>query len=472
MKRERVKTLILCILISMSIFFTQRIWFYSPARILESSAFNIEKQGAAIIEARDKVVMPQNIVLSFGGVSGNNYFTVMSSEINEAWNKTKVILDSYFKEESNVTPSTYEKYKEVTGLKSVEVIFGRDIPSVLVASLFDSLDNKIVGNIKEIKKIVIPANNRGSIFIQGKEGFFEVKLENYENRDLIDYIDQFRQNQVIKYYPLFDHVGNSVIMPLNYDVYVPKIFSESALDVNREEEILEITKTFFNENFNFVKTIKETSGAVQFMYGYGEKGVRINNRGRLEYNEEIGSASSTEVLSAFDTGLKFILNNGKLPEGAYLNEVKSIENGRNKGYFFGFGYRLEGFSVKNVGMDMSHPIEIEVYGNKVRSYRTFIRKAMNLPHIITMDVILLPHQIIENNIEMLKRDYQQASRETIEITQEEILKNIKAINMVYFDSVELTIFQRLVPAWKIELGNNVYYFDGYNGRLLSRGFLQ
>ncbi|AOY75332.1 two-component system activity regulator YycH [Clostridium formicaceticum] len=470
MNREQTKTLILAMLIIMSIVFTQKIWFYSPIKILQSEASFKEQQTAKIIETRNQLIVPERAEVSFG----NSYYTTISSDIEKIWEASKNILSQYFTEEVEVIPITLEKYKENSRLKSVELEFGKNIPSVLVASIFDTVDNKIVNGIKEIRKILIPSLNRGVIYIIGKDNnVFEVRTQAYqESRQLFNFLDELQSMNYIRYYPLFIDVENPTLMPLSYENPIPEIFVESQIDVTNETMITEKVKSFFDDNLDFVKTIKETSGAIVFMYGYGEKGVRINSRGRLEYSEEIGSISSSNVMTALDTAIEFILQQERdFPEGAYLKEIRQD----NKGYYLGFGYRMNGLPVAFHSNNIVHPIEVEVYGNKVRYYRTFIRRKMNFPDAPIKGNVLLPQQIIEEHIDLLKNNYLKDNNIEEQRDDKEILsyieRNITKVEILYYDTVENNRNQLLEPAWRIKIAEREYYFNTYDGELLYSGLV-
>lgn len=470
MSREKIKSLILSVLVILSFLLTQRIWFDSPLSILQSEASN-EKQKQRVIEtAREELISPQKIILGFGGDSfgadlRNNEYTVLNdTEMKVAWQEAKNLLLDFFTGESDIKLTTYEEYIKNNQIKFVEMEFGDNIPSVLVSTVFDVYDSNIARNIREIKKILIPALNKGKIFILGKEGnVFEVTLADYENKDLKNFIDEYDQRGFVKYYPLFSNsVNNLTPVPLNYNQAVPQYFVESEIDVKNELAVIERAKTFFNGNLDFVKTIRETSGAVVFLYGYGEKSVRINSLGRLEYNAEIGSVSSNNVLESLDIAVGFVMDHGGFPEGTYLKEIKQID----KGYYFGFGNDLEGYPLVFTGNNMKHFIEVEVYGSSVKSYRRLVRNKMNLAPL-TAEKILSPPQIIEKNLELIKAHFVEDNPDKeYPIEQIELFENIESLQLIYYDQTESVKTQRLIPSWTLEIKNRVYYFDSYKGELL------
>lgn len=480
MNRERLKTLTLSILVIMSIILIQQLWFPSFVRTLRVGAKIDRNSHTVVTEERKNVIAPKVIIASFGvGDKKKNYYTVLSSNMDFVWDQSKSILKDYFLEDPEITPVEYDVYIQANTLKSIELEFGDNIPAILISSIFDSLNNKIIGNIKEIKKVLIPAFNQGVIYIMGssKDDIYEVKLYNYKkDTALISFIDELGNTECIKYHPissLFDELDeNYTVVPINYALTTKQIFVESEIDIKDETMLIERSKSFFNENFDFVKTIKETSGAIVYIYGYGEKSVRINNEGVLEYNEEIANMSSTNILTSLDAAIDFICKNGGFPEGAYLKHIQTITNGKNKGYRFLFGYRIGGLPVEFNRNKIEYPIEIEVFGNKIKIYRNLVRKAMNMQGVNPEQKILYFPSIIEKNIKHLKLQYFDGENQSGEKMDDEekilqILKNIEEVRLVYFDTVEKQRVQLLRPSWMIKIKNDIYYFDGYTGELIN-----
>jgi len=473
MNRERLKTLILSILVAMSILLTQQLWFSSPIKILKSEADNGQERNLSVAETRKNIISPNTIIVSFGAG-----YTVLSSNLDFVWNQSKDILENYFLGDPEITPVEHEIYIQSNILKSVELEFGDNIPTILVSSIFDSLENKIVRNIKDIKKILIPAFNRGVIYIvENDNSIFEIKLSQHEeNSTLISFIDELEKVEYIRYRPilsLFDELaGNYTLMPINYAVTTPQTFVQSEININNESMLIERSKKFFNENFDFVKTIKETSGAVVYIYGYGEKSVRINNKGALEYNEQIGNISSTNVVASLDTAIDFISKNAGFPEGTYLKDIDNISNNQNKGYRFAFSYRIGGLPIEFNSNKMEDSIEIEVYGNKVKSYRNLVRNVMDIQGISPEQSVLYFPNIIEKNIKHLKLQYFNTQNQLAEEMDDEqkifeILNSIEEVRMVYFDTVETDKDQLLKPSWMIKIKGDIYYFDSYTGELIN-----
>ena len=153
-----------------------------------------------------------------------NYYTNLSSDIDFVWEQSKNILRDYFLKDPEITLVEHDVYIQANTLKSIELEFGDNIPASLISSIFDSSDNRIVKNIKEIKNILIPAFNQGVIYIiDGSQNeTYEVRFHNYEsNTTLISFIDELEENaEYIRYHPissLFDELEKSyTAVPINY----------------------------------------------------------------------------------------------------------------------------------------------------------------------------------------------------------------------------------------------------------------
>lgn len=479
MNREKLKTLILLILVAISILLTQQLWFPSPFATLSRINKTNNIQNQTIVEERKKLISPNSIILSFGsGDRSRNQYTALTSKLNYVWNESKNILYHYFSKDPEITEITYDEYIQSSISKSVELDFGTSMPTILVSSVFDSLENKIVRNIKTVNKILIPAFNRGTIYIlEDNDNIYKVQLQDYEeDARLSMFIDELETGEYTRYHSIFSLFNeldsNYTPMPINYTIPSQDIVVQSMIDTNNEAMLIEKTKNFFNENFDFVKTIRETSGAVVYVYGYGERSVRINNKGILSYNESIGKISSTNVIDSLNVAISFIIENGGFPQDTYLKNIESISSDESTGYKFSFGYRIDGIPGEFNNDKIDNPIEIEVFGDKVKSYTYLVRQVKGRKNVTSKQSTMYFPIIIENNLEYLKTRYFKDNQELeSSLTEEEriveVLKNIEEVKIVYFDNIEENRNQILTPSWRIKISNDIYYFDSRSGDIIN-----
>jgi len=467
--KEQFKSGLLIILVLMCLVLIQSIWFDIPSKQIQM--VSVEENQRRIQEIREEIVVPRRVIVSFDKGQSSSYFAVLKHEdMVEAWFGSKIILHEFFNGNTEIVAVLGEDRLMNKSGAFIELEFGENIPSVLVSSIFESAGNNIVEKIKKIKKIVLPVFSVGTIYIYDAAGnIFEVTLKIYSYNDSLSrLVNNIEEGEFIKHYTLFSFVDSDVIMPLNYDVLLERVFVESKIDVEDESKIREIAQSFFNENFDFVRMIKETSGAVVYLYGFSEKTVRINPQGKLTYRKGIGNMFSSNVVEAFDAAIVFLEEQNQLPEGIYLTEVRSINNESNRGYFFGFNYRIGKYPIYFSERDMNHSIEIEVFGNTITSYDASIREKMDVPAFIKREIIMPPHVVIEKNIQLLKEKYaHEYGLEIGDIENANIIRNIITVEMVYYDTKEMRERQVLFPSWKIVTSETTYFFDAYRGSLIS-----
>ncbi len=475
MSRERIKTFILTILVVMSLLLTQKVWFRSPFQGISSDAIGLESNALDLEEARNSFVSPIRVLMGFGGGRSlsSAYSVLFFNDIKSVWLLSKNVLEPFFSGDPSIESISSEAYNENMANRFIELEFGDNIPSVLVSSVFNNIDSKILRNIREIKKILIPAKNTGIIYIIGKDSnYFRVALENYSNEELVSYVSEYEEREFVDYNAVFYYVGNYTVMPLSINIPVPQIYVESEIDISNDAQLAEKSRSFFR-NIDFIKTIKETTGTMVYLYGYGEKSLRINNRGRLEYKEEFDPVSSTNVKKALETALLYMQQQGDMADNLFLREIKEIEYKERKGFSFSFGYHLEGYPVHFNASGMNNAIEIEVIGNQIRGYRTFLRKKMDIPPVTKLEPIIVPPKIIEINLDMIKENYLATYEGVLdgENMHADLIKSISEVQLVYFDTISQDKQQLLEASWRIRVKNNVYYFDIYNGRLLDSSLL-
>ncbi|WP_026476800.1 two-component system activity regulator YycH [Alkaliphilus transvaalensis] len=469
MNRERTKTLILSLLVILSIMSVHKIWFDSPLPLLQTDATGGKEYQAKVYDLRNQVISPKRATVGFGGGTRNDPYAIPYTildyyEMKDVWEISKLLLLDFFAGEVEIESIGIDQYLDNNRRRFVELEFGDNISSVILSSLFEVVDSRIIRNVREIKKIFIPVNNVGRIYLVGNDdNIYEVRLNNYQNDMLEGSILELERKEFVRYYPTLNYVGNQTLIPVNYDQPLHSIVIESEINSNNESDVIARTKSLFNDNFDFVKTIQETSGSRIFLYGYGEKSVRVSNRGHLEFKQEVGNASSTNVTEALNVALGFIDGHGGLPETAYIDKIENVAES-NKGYYFSFGYSVGGYPIA-IGDDIP-PIEIEIFGNKVKTYRRIIRNELNPASFDMGEGIISPINIIEKHLELLKKDFIEDSITVDKIDDNEILSSISNVEIVYHDPLEIGGMQLLTPNWRITVNNRVYYFDGYSGSLL------
>lgn len=503
MSKEKLKSLLLVVLIATSVVLTQRVWFSSPLQMISSEASYLYEKEDQLHMVREQLIRPEKIIIGFGGGAENSHYSLLSpSDLDRFWQGMKAMLTDYFVSEPTMQVISSEEYETLRTSRHVEMHFGKGFPTAFLSVLFDQQENSLASATNEIKSILVPARHQGNLYLVGDQGqVFEFQLQPEDQLHQVDVaqlVDSIPVNSYVKYYPLFSYAGNQTLLPLTYQTNKPKVFTESEIDASSNDHMNRWAGRFFNENFDFVKTIQETGGTRIYMYGYGQQEVRINNRGLLEYTAETGRQSSSSVSRALDTALMFMAVHYGTSDVLVLREVELIEENGLRGYRFGFGYHLRDLPV--VPVQLRQPLEIEVFGDGVRSFSALLRRPMSLPEVMPEAGILSPHRIIEDNFNMLLEELAQhagleiasistpdeldtASENSTEevtlteegnvtghsqvLTGEDLLGAIRHVELVYLDREETHRRQLMLPVWRIIIDQLVYDFDAHEGNRLQ-----
>lgn len=502
MYKEKLKSLLLVFLVTTSVLLTQRVWFTSPLQMLSSGASYVYAREERLLMAREQVIRPEKIIVGFGGGTDNSHFTLLPpADLDRFWQEMKLILTNHFIGAPAVQAISMEKYETLRNNRNVEMHFAENFPTALLSVLLDQQENRLASTTNVIKSILVPARDQGSLYLIGDENrVYEFRLSTQQQVHLVDVarlVDSLPVNSYVKHYPLFSYVGNNTLLPLTYQHNKPRIFTESVIDASSNEQMNLWAGRFFNENFAFVKTIQKTDGTRIYMYGYGEQEVRINNRGHLEYTAKTGRQSSSNVGRALDNALLFMAEQYGTFDSLVLREVRLLEENQLRGYQFSFGYHLRGLPV--VTAQLRHPVEIQVFGDQVRSFSVLRRRPMSLPEVTPEAGIMSPHRLIEKYFDELLEELaaqrglplsarvdprdegetpaQREEGQSTEMTEapqatgEDLLAAIRAVELIYLDRQETHRRELLVPVWRIVIDQQVHDFDAHEGVRLQTSTL-
>jgi len=156
-----------------------------------------------------------------------------------------------------------------------------------------------------------------------------------------------------------------------------------------------------------------------------------------------------------------------VPQGLYLTSMEETKSASDRGYKFTFSYRVQGLPVVNSRLVSGSAIEVEVYGTQVLSFKRLIRKYTKLADVpdemvqqFTID------DVFSMNFNQIHEDYQRTENEPFDKNKiYQILQRLDDIEIVYFADVTRSS-ERLIPAWRIEIGSNEYYFNMHSGNIL------
>lgn len=474
MKFENIKTLIIFLLLTLSMFFIIDIMDVDLLRSFNNKDLEEDIASVDIEELRGRFINP-SIIISLGISNPYNTYTVKEEDNEILWSFSKEVLRDYFTEDVKIENISKEYYYTNRRQKSIECDFPFEINALLMSSIFGMYDNNIIGEIKEIKKILIPENEEHIYIYSGKD-YFKLTLEEVNKRNNIErYINDLRESgDYTSFYPIFssiESVNNSVLVPLSIDRTFANFFISSV--PYTDDNINNFASSFFDGNLDFVKSFEETSGAKVYFSSYGKKDLRISSMGEIVYNQEVSRISSNNIVESFDGAILFLEDvfSDELLNNIYLVEVEEIEDLGFRGFDFYFNYKIDSINVNSNGYIEKYPIKIRVFGSEVEKLSFFKRQKMDLPSVFPSRRIIEPPRIleIEENIAVIKEDiksdeeyYQDFINSELSI-EHYIIKNIDYISLVYYDEFIDPEMDILKPKWLFIINEKEYYFNIYTG---------
>ncbi|QZY55149.1 two-component system activity regulator YycH [Crassaminicella profunda] len=478
--KENFKTILLTMLFILSVALNQQLWErISLTKIIPSirQTETIEVKSQGNIDNISDILSPQSFCINFGG----GLHTLIYADGYGMWNGTlQTLKDEIHKEDIKVEQINKDLWEEARKFRSIEMKFGYNMPVNLLREIIE--EEERIDKVEAFDSILISSKDDTSIYMANQaEGNYYIIKSKQTNNPVLNIIKNIEENGYDAYYATQDiyPVENKNLMPieLNDDIHEVKVVQE--IDPTNEGQVESFAGTFFGENLDFVRKIRETSGSVIFMYGYGQKELKIDDLGVLQYIEKIDPEKSSKNISSEDAlkiALRFINDHGSWANtDVYLKNVEVTQKNR---YIFSFGYRINGLPVyyktENKQKMMDEAVQVEVLGEQVVYYKRFLKRekiAIKLLEKQENMTVLSAPQILDMNFSFIKGDFLRTIDKDVTMDQEDIsekvLSSIRQVEIGYYNRLAQEP-NKLIPIWIIKTDNMIYYFDGYNGRMINR----
>ncbi|SHJ96096.1 hypothetical protein [Tepidibacter formicigenes] len=444
MNREKFKTLILIFL-----FLTSNILLLLNISLIGFS-LDLKKMyesNVSLGESLDFILKPERIYIHFGG--GNN--TEILKNKDEYWSEAKLTLKETLIKEADLKEISYMEYLFKKDIKSIELKFNKGINgNILNKSMF--LKKSSITKLGDILEILIPlVDDKAIYFLNSENKVYKVEVDNLKS---INLVDELEKGNYIKYYTvnyMFD-INNHTLFPLEMNLSYPMIKSKNNFDIYNDKEIQDLGKKFLNEKYDFANRIVETNGNNTFIYGYGEKVLRIYSNGYIEYLNENTTDKDLTIEQALNIALDFLRKHSIDWKKLNLSSIHKEVIKNKKAYRFSFYYKIKDLKLETNALNA--PIQITVIGEDVYSYKAF---AKNMDYILndnSRNNIIPPQEILNMNFSLLQKDNNY-------LNGSDIWENIKDVELIYFLKDD-----KFIPAWKFYIGNKIYVFDAYKGENL------
>src|SRR6056297_262526 len=477
MGREKMKTVFLAMLFVLSVLLTHKLWIIIPSGEMFSSEVDEAVEDELNIYA--EILSPQSYIYNFGG----GYHTIFFTDPNGTWNEVSDMVDAFIKEDFTYETLSREQWQEVNEYKSVKLQFSFPVPLELFYSGYKEWN--LGEGMDAVDSLVIPATEKNILYVADKSKGIHLKLKGANtDGDVASKIEEVRSIPHTDYFKTEDIVGidSDILLPINFDEEVPAVDMTAEIEVSDKTQITAMAGRIFGENFDFIKKIEENDGSVMYVSSYGERVLRIQSDGLLEYTEKLEKqtqALAPESLESLNRDVYFVSNNGGWPAGSYLSDSLQIEKSGMNGYRFLFNYKINGYPVLEEAGEGSGAISVDVYGNSVTYYkRRVFRERMNISEsdLLPSGTVLVPQKAIDRNFREMAAAYivdkgLDISQISMDQLFFDLLSSIDNIQMAYYlDEKEGK--EVLIPVWRIAAEKRVYYFNVRNGYIVYRNKIE
>jgi len=455
MKIERLKTLLLIFLISLSIYQTGQLWF-QPFSASEKPEEEVVINN---IYLWDKI-KPEKISI----LKDEKITTYKEEYCDEIWVEFIDIFEDYLKGEVEV--SQVENFQ----FQGIVVSLPNPLPKELFIEGLEIKNTDFNNKVKSIKNFYIP-EGKFKIIIENNEGnFIQIDSDVEINRKNINNLsDKIKENTEFTYNQNINDIDLNLVIPKNEYIMNPVIV-KSEINIEDEEYITDIAKSYYNDNYDYVRKSVESNNSVNYVYK-NEKVLRINSEGLLEfYDTAENTIGENNVYVSLLTALKFTEDFLGYPENAYLTEVESIQRDGNYGFRFSFDYKILNRPIIFSQVREERALEIEVIGEEVVLYKRFIRIIdLTDPSLMEEKKAINPVDILEDNIGLLAMIQIEENKDLRdeEIIKNSILESIEEMYLGYYDPSRKLSEQLIRSVWVMKTQEKRYIFNAVTGNLVE-----
>ncbi|MDI3311447.1 MAG: two-component system activity regulator YycH, partial [Thermoanaerobacterium sp.] len=344
--KEHVKTAVLILLVSTSLYFSYTLWTSFPQK-----SFFMTKSTPVSVDISD-ILRPSSIIVES---SGTFMDITSSNDINSVWSNTVRIL----KDIKDTTLSQLSKSDLNHKGDFVHIYFGKGITEDLLKDALKLGDSPFLAKIGQdalIKEIIIKLGARPQAIFTDYSSYYAIDLKN-PSYFLSLISKQFQSSINYSITTTSDVYGENTFTVKNFPLkrYVNKGFENDTI-------YRTITKNVF-VNISVVREIKENSGS--YIYTDGVRGLRIYKNGLIEYFDTTTTSSKLTFgrVESLDKAVEFIKALGIDEKNVYLTGV----SGSSGDYSFTFNYDYDYPVYELRNGDIKEPIYVSVSNGTIKS---------------------------------------------------------------------------------------------------------
>jgi regulatory protein YycH of two-component signal transduction system YycFG len=394
MNKERIKNWVLVGLVLLSFSLTMQLWLSVPIERVVPGDQAFSGQDSEEIYDLSSFVLPQWMVVNFGGQSHTKLIKDSSSQgfFDEVYAGISEIMEYIFAGEQNITftEASGDEWAAARESKSIEVEYAWAFDTTIFSELFGGGANRESIPMAGIKGLTVTLGaNRAVYFKDGiKDTIYKLELPE-SHQELDQLVNRLEEHDPVKYWTLKE-IGysddNSFYVPLDMSSFnLPVGTAEKELDTSAPA-VLDAQASNFFSDMSVVRKITEMDGSV--IYTDSQTALlRIDSTGFLEYmvySYAAGDKNRADIVSAIDAALMFISVHGGIPGQLYLQEAREVEESGLRGHLMRFNYAYNGLPFFRKGGLENSAIEVTVVEGKV------VRYTRNVHHVTRAKIVQKP----------------------------------------------------------------------------------
>ncbi|MBN2898712.1 MAG: hypothetical protein JXO44_08050 [Clostridia bacterium] len=491
MNKERFKSVLLIGLIVLSVVLTKNLLDSKTPEIAVNPDVAVSTVSSSL--NIERIIYPQDFIIGFGGGS---YTGVYSEETrNTIWSLTTELLPAYLSQ-LDLTVIDEEEFRAIEKTRSLQM----RLPFAISLNNFGEVYGVERGFHEildsPIDKIVISSSQPNRVYLANFEDGQYCYLKGYEAEQRIAtqiskvseaMTTEFRRVDSLVNFRVLQEDGdqtffNEEIIPITGVEPIPfvKVAKEiDALAERQDSEIQTLLIKAFGNSSDFIKRLEEIDGSKTYIYGYGDKALRLGISGEISYQEKLSSSVETSSVSfkeGLDIALGFIDGYGTSPQSLYLTDYQVTKDGVYEVKSYYFDYRMRDLSIFTKNMTGGHGIEVVMKNDVVTKFKKNIRRYVKSIDAseIWADGPMFIEAIINKNFDVISENF--VKDKAIDINDTEtnwqmstyvlgIMQSLKNVELTYYLDSTLDD-ERLIPAWSLEIADTLYYFHLYTGDIL------
>ncbi len=469
--KERLKTILLFLLVGSSLYMTQKLWIHFPVSVTEFFKPEVSYSSSYLLS---DMIIPNKYLIIFGQDSITMMYDANKYDL---WNESREIVAQLLSSTTIKTEELESGYDTEAADRAIVFYMPEKLSTYIAAKAWDVKEpNNITDAIPYIETFTVNLGTGDPFFVFSGEGkSIKVTEQGIDISDIIMGVNEIEDNKGYDYYysmsDIFETAKRNVYIPYEIRQSLPVVYVSNSISSMSQIQKDQFAERFLEQKIDYLRQITESNGSS--IYIYNNMVLKFNVNGTIEYFSSLQDrVRERNLFLSLTSAADFIDRKAFTASGMYLAQTEEIEAEGSLGYKLTFKYRIRGLPVLLGNREVPEYAQIEVFNNQVRSYKQLFRResAQDLVRAPSGKAILSSFDIIDKNYPFLEKKYLEYSGQIKEEIKDQLLKevlgSIEDVTISYYDPNLKDQDERLIEIWQIRAFGRLYAFNAYTGTLV------